>query len=142
MRRVVLSLFLFSIFFSWQYGSPYLFSKKLEVVVTDNAASRTCREGALRLLGKTRSEPPSSNLFGYCGAVITDHGSLDLVESGTFLLGADKREQIFDALQPGCRAIVLVTGFGEAPKQGAIATTSTRWMILSLKGLMSCEVSP
>jgi hypothetical protein len=142
MRRIVLAIFLFSIFFAWEYGSPYFFSKELEVVVTENAASRTCSEGAVRFFGKTRSERPSTNVLGYCGAVITDHGSLDLVESGTFLLGADKREHIFDALQPGCRATVLVTGLGAPPRQGDIATTGTRWMVLSLKGLISCDLRP
>ena len=54
-------------FIAWELGSPYVFSKQLKVSVVAQTVSRSCSEGRLRIFGRTRSTPPQSHVFGYCG---------------------------------------------------------------------------
>ena len=138
MRNVWFAGMLGAIFLGWKLGSPYMFSEQFRVVVIETVASRSCNEGRVSRIGMTRSEPPQSNIFGYCGAVMTDHGAFNLVESGSFLVGADKREDIFDALQSNCTVTIQAFGFGAKPSLGDIATTGTRWTILANDGAPSC----
>ena len=138
MRNVWIGGLLVVVFAAWKVGSPFMFSDQFEVVVIEQAASRSCNEGLVRSIGRTRSEPPQSNIFGYCGAIMTDHGAFDLVESGSLLIGADKREAILDALQSNCTVTVQASGFGAKPSLGDAAITGTRWTVLATDSAPLC----
>lgn len=138
MRNVWVGGVLLIALLGWELGSPYMFSEQFNIVIVERVASRSCNEGFVRSIGRSRSEPSKSNIFGYCGAVMTDHGAFGIVESGSFLIGADNREEIFDVLQSGCTLTVQATGFGKKPSLGDIATTGARWTILSADKFPRC----
>lgn len=85
----------------------------VEVVVTLVDTPRSCRDSRILLLARPyRSSVPTQTVWGWCGRVLTDHGSVELPESGLFTSGWGRREALVDMLRNGCRYRVTVSGFG------------------------------
>jgi hypothetical protein len=95
----------------------------VEATVTRLDAPRSCRARSIPFVAmRQRSEAPRSP-FGYCGIVMTDHGSFILPETNRPLsaLGFAARETLHDALQEGCRFELTVSGWGDPLTPGAPA---------------------
>ena len=80
------------------------------VTITSVDAARECRSRrTYKIWSKYRSDIPQTSI-GYCGLIMSDHGSFELPETTWINLFGASREDLFDGLFEGCRYRIVVTG--------------------------------
>lgn len=102
---------------------PEILIRQTAVVTVESIyAARECRSRDSRFFGpRFRSSDPEYP-GGYCGIVITDHGSFELPETTWLPTFGRSREALFDLFEIGCSYEVTVVGPGIKLSEGRMSS--------------------
>ena len=128
-NRLVIFMVGFSILMVSVVILPSLFIRQTEIVtMTRVDAARECRSRrSLKIWPKYRSTVPKQSI-GYCGLIMSDHGSFKLPETTWLNLWGTSREDLHDKLVVGCTYKVVVTGLGLELRKGQPMSNSNRML--------------
>lgn len=138
LRRFLIGLGVFcTVMGSIHVVPSILIRQTASVTITSVDAARECRSRRnYKIWPKYRSGVPQSS-FGYCGLIMSDHGSFELPETTWFSLFGVSRENLFDGLVEGCRYRIVVSGPGLALAEGRAMSNLNR-TLRSLEALGDC----
>ena len=91
------------------------------------------RECNSNLLNRHRSSTPGHMSMGFCGSIMTDHGSFQLPESRIYLFG-QSRSVILDKLKVGCAFEVVYYGYHATVYKGMRQTNRYIPKIVNVNG--------
>ncbi len=90
------------------------------------------------LLNRHRSSVPGHMSMGYCGSIMTDHGSFQLPENRMYFFG-QSRSDILGKLKVGCTFDVVYYGYNAAVYEGVLQTNRYIPKLVSVDGpTMNC----
>ena len=113
--RLIFASVMTLIFLVFYFHKDIFFSHQIELTVLEKGLPRTCYTGwGNRFLNEDfRSSNPTYYTGNYCGAVRTNKGLFELVESSVFFKEG-KREAIFDELELNQTYLVKAVGYSYA----------------------------
>lgn len=140
-RREVLALALMALVLVLPVN---LLRRDVTLIVKEVGIPETCRQAVWwQLRGSERSSAPVYDFLGYCGAITTDHGGFEVVETGSLFPGAARREDIVSRLRPGCRYTVSYYGLVSSPQPGDLLLVGGRLpVIYSIRDELDCAQDP
>lgn len=134
---IVILLLILLVAFS---GYERIFTRQdIQVTVLSVDAPKSCRRKSSLLWGaKSRSQSPTSEVFGYCGVIKTNVGYYKLPQSSRVSIISDTREEIHSNLLVGCTLLVRTYGFGAVHKQGDIPSNRGNRTIYQIREFQNC----